>query len=76
MEGRYFELSVRTKRYDFKLCTNKMNVVLDALEEASINFNFDVDLDEIIELLCEMKNGRKNSTETFRYRIAVRDGEI
>lgn len=75
-ELKHYELSISASSHEFTYTCSTIYEVLDALADASATFRFEVNLDDVMCILVKMKNGDLLSTESYKYRITVRKGEV
>lgn len=73
---KHFEIGIQAGRHLFIYECSTAAEAYDAIVDASVAFDFEVDLDKIMEILVDMKHENAISHQERHYQIAYRDGEV
>ena len=73
---KHYRVCIQAERREFEHLSSTISEAYGAIEDASIAFNLNLDMDSIMRVLVDMD--RRNLIETDRYhiRIRVEDGEV
>jgi hypothetical protein len=75
-KAKHFVISVKSAAHIFTYeCTGAYEA-MEAIVDAARTFGFNVDNDDVMESLVSIKNGNLLSRDSFRWSVALKDGEI
>ena len=74
-EYHHFEVTVSGKSHNFSYVCSTIYEALDAVVDAGITFNFDVDTTELMLKLASMETDKLISFETHRFGVRRKPGE-
>lgn len=75
-EYHHFEVTVSGKSHNFSYVCSTIYEALDAVVDAGMTFNFDVDTTELMLKLASMENDKLISFETHRFGVRRKSGEV
>lgn len=75
-EYHHFEVTVSGKSHNFSYVCSTIYEALDAVVDAGITFNFDVDTTELMLKLASMETDKLISFETHRFGVRRKAGEV
>ena len=75
-EYHHFEVTVSGKSHNFSYVCSTIYEALDAVVDAGITFNFDVDTTELMLKLASMETDKLISFETHRFGVRRKPGEV
>lgn len=73
---KHFEIGIQACNHLFTYECTSAAEAYDAIMDASIAFGFEVDMDEVMGVLVDMKRGDALSHQKHHFQIAYRDGEV
>lgn len=73
---KHFRVRMEANSHQFEYRCSSMSDAYDAVLDASVTFGIQINLDEVIIALVEMKRENQLSAEWYRLRISVEDGEV
>lgn len=75
-EYHHFEVTVSGKSHNFSYVCSTIYEALDAVVDAGITFNFDVDTTELMLKLASMETDKLILFETHRFGVRRKPGEV
>lgn len=73
---KHFVIAISAGRHEFEYQCSTMYEAYEAMDDAAVTFGIQLDRDELMLILVEMKMGHKLSHTTHRWRIRIEDGEV
>ena len=67
---KHYRICIQAERHEFDYLCSTISDAYGAVEDASIAFNLNLDMDSIMRVLVDMD--RRNLIETDRYHIRIR----
>lgn len=73
---KHYRICIQAERHEFEHLSSTISEAYGAVEDASIAFNLNLDMDSIMRVLVDMDRGILIEKDRHHIRIRVEDGEV